>query len=342
MNVTGQMAAADSATGLEVLAGGVRPYRVNARTGLVQVRTPRGLTVNSLLRKDEWEELDRAVMEAAKFPLRAVADLRSRGLVRPLGSIGTLISQWNTSSEMTPAQVSMTGQGAGERDRVEFNLAGVPVPVIWKEFQIGARQLEASRRLGEPLDTTHVYEATRVVAEMQEYMLFNGAAVVLNASSIYGYRTHPNRNTDTATNYGGGDWSTIANIVPTVAGMISAANADKHYGPFVLYCSTVQFNEAALGYYTDGSGETPLQRILKLPMIDAVQQIDPTNLPAGELLLVQMSPNVVDWAEALGITVVEWMNGDGMSTEFKIMSVAAPRVKADYTTRSGIVHATGA
>jgi uncharacterized linocin/CFP29 family protein len=338
----GNIADVMSAAGQGVLAGGVRPYRVNRRTGVVQVRTPRGLVVNSLLRKDEWELLDRTVMEAAKYPLRGVADLKSRGLVKPLGSLGTLISQWNTSSEMTPANVTMTGQSAGDRDRVEFNLAGVPVPVIWKEFSIGTRQLEASRRMGDALDTTHVYEATRVVAEMEENMLFNGASVVLNSSAIYGYRTHPNRNTDTATNYGGGDWGTIANIVPTVAGMISAANGDRHYGPFVLYVSTTQYNEAALAYFTDGSGDTPLQRILNLPQISAVQQMDTAVLPAGQLLLVQMTMNVVDWAEAQDITVVEWMSGDGMTNEFKVMAVAAPRVKADYATRSGVVHATGA
>lgn len=336
------MVEAASAQGQAVLAGGVRPWRVNKRTGEVQVRTNRGLVVNSLLRKDEWEELDRTVIRAAQYPLRGVNDLRSRGLVKPLGSIGTLVSQWNTSSEMTPANVNMTGQSSGDMDRVEFNLAGVPVPVIWKEFQIGQRQLEASRRMGETLDTTHVFEATRVVAEGEEKMLFNGSSVVLNSNALYGYRTHPQRSTDTATNYGGGDWGTIANIVKTVAGMVSAAALDRHYGPFVLYVSTTQYNQAALSYYDDGSGETPLQRILKMPQIDAVQPMDPDVLPDGELLLVQMTENVVDWAEAMGITVVEWMSGDGMTAHFKVLAVAAPRVKADYNTRSGIVHATNA
>jgi uncharacterized linocin/CFP29 family protein len=336
------MVQADSAEGQSILAGGVRPYRVNKRTGLVQVKTNRGLIVNSLLRKDEWEQLDRTVVEAAKYPLRGVQDLRSRGLVQPLGSIGTLVSQWNVSSEMTAANVNMSGQAGGNMDRVDFKLAGVPVPVIWKEFQIGERQLQAARRLGDALDTTHVFEATRVVAEMQEHMLFNGASVVFNGDSIYGYRTHPNRNTDTAANYGGGDWTTATNIVPTVGGMIGAANADRHYGPFILYASMVQYNEAALGYFTDGSGQTPLQRILAMPQVAAVQAIDPDDLPAGELVLAQMTRNVVDWSEALGITVVEWMSGDGLTSHFKVLAVAAPRIKADYNTRSGIVHATGA
>lgn len=322
--------------------GGARPYRVNKQTGVVQIRTNRGLVLNSALRKDEWEELDRVVLEAARYPLRGVQDLRSRGLVQPLGGLGTLISQWNVGSEMTAANVNMNGQSRGLMDRQDYKLSGVPVPVVWKDFDIGERELDASRRMGDGLDTSHVFEATRVVAEMLENMLFNGHNVILNGTALYGYRTHTNRNSDTATNYGGGDWSTIANIVPTVAGMIAAANGDRHYGPFVLYASTVQYNEAALGYYTDGSGQTPLQRILAMPEIEAVQKMDAAILPAGELVLVQMSRNVVDWAEALGITVVEWASGDGMTNHFKVMAVGAPRVKADYAGQSGIVHAAGA
>jgi len=336
-----QLVEAASAQGAVALSGGARPLRVNTQTGVVQVRTSRGLVVNSLLRKDEWEALDRTVLEAARYPLRGVQDLRSRGLVQPLGGLGTLISQWNAGSELTEANVNMNGQSRGLMDRQDYKLSGVPVPVVWKDFDIGVRELESSRRMGDGLDTSHVFEATRVVAEKLEYMLFNGSPVVLNSTALYGYRTQTNRNTDTATNYGGGDWSTITNIVSTVAGMIAAANGDRHYGPFVLYCSTVQYNEAALGYYTDGSGQTPLQRILAMPEIEAVQKVDAAVLAAGELVLVQMSRNVVDWAEAMGITVVEWMSGDGMTNHFKVMAVAAPRVKADYSGQSGIVHATG-
>ena len=43
-------------------------------------------------------------------------------------------------------------------------------------------------------------------------MLFNGSSVTLNSTAIYGLTTHPYRATDTATNYGGGDWGTATNV----------------------------------------------------------------------------------------------------------------------------------
>lgn len=324
------------------LVGGCRPLRVNKRTGEVQVKTKRGFWVNSLLMRDEWAEVDRAVIEAARYPLRVVADLRSRGLTKRLGGIGSVVSRWYTSSEITGANVNMTGRGGGERDLPELIENGAPVPVIFKDFEIDARALEASRRMGDGLDTTVVTEATRVVAEGMENLAVNGSPVRLNGQPLYGFRNHPNRNTDTASNFGGGDWTTIANIIPTVAGMVNAANTDHHYGPFTLYVSQVQYNEASLAYYTDGSGESPLQRILKMPMIAAVNMLPEVSLPAGELLLVEMAREVALWAEAVDIQVREWASPDGMADLMKVLAIATPEIKARQDGKSGIVHATGA
>lgn len=318
---------------------GSRPLAVNKKTGAVRIMTQRGFAVNSMLRENEWKEVDAAVIEAARYPLVGVQDLVSMGLTKPLGGLGSLVSQWYTSSEVTAASVNMSGTGRGDRDLPDLKPNAVPVPVIFKEFGIDLRQLLASRKSGDGLDVTAAVEASRVVAEGQEDMLLNGASVVINGATVYGYRNHPNRNTDTATNYGGGDWGTIANVVPTVAGMISAAMGDYHYGPYVLYASTIQYNQATLNYYTDGSGETPAQRILKMPQIKDFKMMP--GLADGELLLVQMDRTVAEWAIAMGQQMREWVSGDGMQIMFRVMAVVAPRIKARYDGKSGLVHATG-
>jgi hypothetical protein len=192
------------------------------------------------------------------------------------------------------------------------------------------------------LDVTAAVEASRVVAEGMESLLMNGSTIVINGAIAYGYLNHPDRNTDTASNYGGGDWTTITNIVPTVAGMINAAALDNHFGPFMLYASTVQYNEATLNYYTDGSGETPADRLKRLPQLAGFKMLPPASLAAGSLLLVQMDRAVAEWAEIMGIQTREWSSGDGMQTMFKVMAVGAPRIKSRYDGKSGLVHATGA
>ncbi len=309
---------------------------VNKNTGFPQVETVRGLRVNSLLRADEWRAMDADVLASARTRLNGIQLMKSRGLVKPLPSFGILTSQWSRSSEMAAAQIDMTGQGRPQRDRVIHSIAGVPVPIIWKDFVIPVRELEASRLMGAGLDTEHATEAGRVVAEAAENLRTNGdSGVVFDGNTLYGLTTHPSRNTGSAT----GDWGTISNILPTVASMIALAIGDRYYGPYILEIAATQYNEANTSVYSDGSGQTALNRIKQIAEIQDVIPSD--TLAAGSAVLYQASKDVIDWAEHMDITVVEWMTPDGMNAEFRVMMVATPRIKADYSGRSGVVHFTG-
>lgn len=326
-------------TQAEDLLLGSRPAGV-AANGAVLVNAARGFKVNSLLKEDEWKAIDQAVMEAAVPPLRMLSAVRGRGLTARLGSLGTMVTQWYTRSQMTAATVSMSGQGA-ERDLPDMKMAGVPVPIFAKEFAIDIRTLLASRRLGDGLDVTAAQEAARVVAEAMDNMVLNGASnIVVNGATIYGLASHPDRNTDTAGNYGGGDWGTALNGVKTIAGMINAANLDYHYGPFDVFVAQTQYNQVALSYLTDGSGDTELQRILRLPGVNSVTMVP--QMTDGHVLLVNMTRETVDWAEVFDIQTREWATPDGMSSIFRVMAAGAIRVKSRYGGQSGIVHATGA
>lgn len=341
----------NSPAGMQALAGS--RYQIDEETGeaLVDPRTgsaiitnSRGIHINSALRKDEWEELDRQVVAAAVPPLNIVSRLDQRGLVRRLGSIGTLLAQYNKVSETTPANVSLRGHASGEKNLVDFDLTGVPVPVIFKEFEIDERYLASSRMLGDGVDVANGAAAARVVSEKVEDLTINGdTSVNLNGETIYGITSHPDRNTDTAANYGGGDWGTIDNIVPTIAGMITAAQDAGYYGPYGVWAHTDQYNEAALAFFTDGSGDTPRDRILSFPQVEFFEQSP--QLDAGEVVLVTLVADVIQIARVDAfwpITNLEWASGDGMLNEFKALTVFTPMVKSAYGGNSGVVHATGA
>ena len=339
--MTTQIFDINSSAGRDLLAKGARP-RWNKRTNTLQITTPRGLVLNSLLRKDEWESLDSAVVEAARDSLIGIADLRAAGLVKREG-FGVLLSQYNQVSEMTAPSVNMSGRSADDKDRVDFDLEGVPLPIISKSYDIGARELTASRALGSALDVTHAAAAAAVVSEQLEDFLFEGySGVNFQGKTIYGYTTHPDRNADTASSFGGGDWGTVANPALTVAGMINAARGDNYKGPYMVYAAATQYNQARNAFYTDGSGDTPYDRIKRLSGIVDLKASD--RIGDGEIVLVQMTRNVVDVAEVPGFQLLnlEWTSGDEMTGHFRILTVAVPRIKSEYSGRSGIVHATGA
>ena len=331
-----------TAAGQKAIMGG-RPI-VNKRTGQVTLRTPRGLVVNSTLKKDEWEELDRRVVMASVPPLVIVNYLVNRGLTRSLGGLGTMVAQYNQVSKMTAATANMRGHSGVEKDLIDTDLVGVPVPIIFKEYEIDQRLLLASRRMGDGLDTTNGAAAARVVAEKIEDLVINGDSNInLNGSTIYGLTNHPNTNLGTAASYGGGDWGTITNVTPTLSGMIAAAQVDGYYGPYAVWAAPTQFNQAALNFFTDGSGDTARDRVLRMASVESFEQSP--QLADGEILLVTLSPEVVEIATVPGyfpVTNIEWTSGDTMLNGYKVLAAMTPMVKSDYSGKSGVVLATSA
>lgn len=334
-----------SAEAQNALHTGSRPM-VNKK-GEVLLRTPRGLVVNSALRKDEWEELDRSVLQAAQAPLAMVNRFQAAGLVRRLGGLGTLIAQYNKVGEMTQANVSLSGTAIGDKDLLDYDLTGVPVPVIFKEFEINQRYLESSRRSGDAIDTLNGQAAARVVGEKVENLLISGdTSINLNGNTIYGLTTHPDRNTLAASAVSGvtnaGDFGTLGNIVPVVSAAISMARADNYRGPYGIFIADDQYDQLTMQFYSDGSGQSALQRIMGIPNISFVDSS--AWLTSGQMVLVNMSSEVIELAYVPAywpIVNLEWTSGDGMQSMFKVMTVFTPIVKSDYGNRSGIVHVSG-
>ena len=339
--MTVQVYEARSAQGNALLGAAGRPFRVNNRTGEVQLQTTRGLTTNSLLLKDEWEDLESTVIEAARKPLVVVQDLQSAGLVKSHGSIGVLMSEWGMRSEMTPAESSMTGRQRADRDRAEYKLQGVPIPVISKEFEIGDRELEAARRMGTSLNLENAMEATRVVSEYLENMAIAGdASINFGGSKILGITNYTDAITDTATNWGGGDWGTAGNALSTVTGMIIALQeTNNHYGPYHLLVPSTQYNEVAFSYLSADNDRTELNRIEDIPSIAVVRQVP--FMTAGTVALVQWDRDVVEWGQTWDTRVIEVPAPLVMSTIFRVVAIQTMRCKSRYDGKSGIAVATG-
>jgi uncharacterized linocin/CFP29 family protein len=292
------------------------------------------LRTNALLRDTEWQEIDRAVVDIARAQLNGIADLRQYGLVHPLGGLGTILTAYDLQSDMTDANIDMSGVTPGEEDKLDFTQVNVPVPIVHKDFRLNIRQLEASRRMGDGLDVSQSQVATRKVVEGLEGLLFNGSTMKVNGNSIYGYTTHPNRNTMT-----GADWGTIANIYTNVNSAVAAAEADNYYGPYGLYVASAQYAQTR-EVYTDGSGQTAAQRCLA--SIPSLKYIKPSSkLTDGTAVLVTLQKDVVDLAIAQDIVPVEWDAQGGLVQFFKVMCAMVPRVKADADSKSGIVHISG-
>lgn len=348
----------NTAEGGKLKGGGIRPLR-DKRTGELMTIHPlgglvtlsknplggmaqtvgqrRGIQVHSNLRAKEWTVVDDAVMAMPRQVFVAIEDLRATGNVDMVGSLGVIRVEWGVSSERPLADMTMDGRTRVDRARTDRKWASVALPITHTEYEFGWRELETSRMTGSDLDADEAREAAISTAETLERMVMLGTTVA--GETIYGYTNHPNRLTDTATNYGGGAWSTLGNARASIVGALSALSAIRYRTEVQVYVSPTQWGEL-MARNTDGSGETELSTVLSIPRVRDVKEHD--LLSDGTVLIVGLGTGAFRYQEAMDISNREWSSGDEMAFFAKVMAAATFKMKSDYEDNIPLVHMTGA
>lgn len=298
----------------------------------------KGLRTNATLLYDEWKRIDTTVIKVAEDRLNGIADLRSRGLVYPISNgLGTTVLQFEKQSGMNEATISMDAVARGNGDRVTFTPAYLPLPIVHKEFHLTIRNLSASRKSGEPLDVTSAALAARKVAEKLEEILFKGAGTFTYAGgTLYGYEDYPDVCTSDITNWSDlEDSSTVAgtDIITQVNDAILTLHNAHFYGPFVMYVPT-DYDVILNNDYKANSDRTIRERLMAIRSIQDVKVSD--YMSAGKVLLVQMTPDVVQLVDALALVPVEWDTLGGLVKEYRIITIQVPWIKSDYNGNCGI------
>ncbi len=299
--------------------------------------SPEHLRTLETLRRDEWKVFDDALVEEASIRLRGVADLISAGLTRPIpNALGKTVYEYEKVGDLQPAIVSLDGVTRSENDQLEFTDAGIPLPITHKDWYINLRRLMASRERGEALDTTHARVAGRKIAEETERMLFQGGRT-FGGLTIYGYTTHPDRNT---TSFGaGGDWGQAAKtgeqILADVNTMLGIMEADRFYGPYIIYVGTGVALKLAEDFKA-ASDKSIKGRLMELEQLRDIRTAD--QMPADTVVMVQMTSDVVVMLDGEPLQTVQWDIHGGFQINFKGFQIMVPLVKSDPVGRSGIVH----
>lgn len=295
---------------------------------------------NATLLRLEWTQLDEVVVRAALPRLRAVADLRGRGLqfTIPNGMSKTVL-QTQAQSDINGARISMDGLADSPGDRPQYNLTNLPLPIIHKDFSFPARQIAVSRNGGMPLDLSMAELAARKVAESAEQLLLGVADTYsYGGGSIYGYTNYPGRITKSLTSPLLTAW-TPKTLVNEVLAMRAASQGKLHYGPWVLYTSLLwdTYLDNDLNVLSSNSSNITLRdRIRRIDGIEDVMTLD--YLKGYDMLLVQQTSDVVREVVGMDITTVQWETHGGMELHFKVMCILVPQIRSDYNGNTGIVH----
>lgn len=286
--------------------------------------------------------VDRAVVDVGLNRLVVAADLLAAGLSWPLTDpLSVTQVEWDTQSKTGGAQRTMSPSARGENQLTDRVHHRVPIYLTTDDFNVGIRTLKMSQRVGQPIDTTLVSQATRRVNESIEDAVINGAGLTVAGYSAPGILNAPNANTHTLSV----DWDDAAELAAYTAGpkifndvqsMITKLQADKKYGPYNLYVGT-NYGIALDHDFKALSDWTIRQR---LSMIEAggrklnIRVAD--QMPATTVALVQMTNDVVEIINGQPPTVIPWTSLDGFTLYWLVMAIMVPRVRSDYDGQSGI------
>lgn len=318
--------------------GALRPYIDGKKGAYITTRNGQIIRVsNATLRHEEWLHIDQAVIKAVQDRLVGAADLIARGLTYDIpDGIGSPVIAYEDMSDVSDAEISMDGATRGRNDRPEYDINYMPLPLVHGDFDINTRVLAASRTTGMPLDTTMAELKGRKVAEKIESILFTGASTyTYGGGTLYGYMDHPDRNTYSLT----ADWNDSAatgeTILADVLGMKQALIDAKYYGPYMLYVPT-NFETALDEDLKANSDKTVRQRLLEVSGIEGIKVAD--KLTDDNVVLVQMTSDVVRLVQGLQPTTIEWTTQGGLMNHFKVMAIQVPQIRSDQDGNSGVCH----
>jgi uncharacterized linocin/CFP29 family protein len=293
------------------------------------------------LRKDEWIELDRAVLTAAKERLRIVADIRGAGLTYNVpNGMGKTVLESQTMGDITGAIISMDPAREAEGDRPEFDITSLPLPVIHKDFYFNARQVATSRNTGAPIDTVTAQLAARRVAEEAEKLtLGSSSSYTYGGGTVYGFINFPQRITKTITAPTTGGW-TGGTLVSEVLSMRQKMYDKFYFGPFALY-NAPAWDEYLDADYSTAKGDNTLRQ--RIEAIQAISRVSTADFLTGyQMVLIQMTSDVVRMVIGMDVTTVQWETQGGMRLNFKVMCIIVPQLRSMSTSSAtaGIVHAS--
>ena len=164
--------------------------------------------------------------------------------------------------------------------------------------------------------------------------MFNGASsYAYGGGTIYGYTDYPNANSVTLSVNWDASAKTGELILDDVRAMKQASIDAKHFGPFILYIPT-NYETVLDDDFKSESDKTIRQRILEIANIQEVKVAD--KLSDNEVVLVQTTSDVVRMAEGLPIQTVEWQEGGGFTTNYKVLTIMVPQIRSDQSGNCGV------
>ena len=257
------------------------------------------------LTADQWATLDQVVVGTARSML---VGRRVISVVGPFGA-GIEAVPSDTLSGLGMGQIDLLGDD-GEAIDLEVRRY-LPVPLLYKDFWLHWRDLEASDQLGLPFDTGRAAAAAEAVAQAEDALVLDGnpALGLAGLRNVEGHQSLPL-----------GDWAVEGQ------GFAAVVNAVRHMtdrgfpGPYALLVSTGLYAQLNRIFGTTGVLES--EQVEKL----ARRGVYATSvLPEPAALLVDSGVQNMDLAVAVDLTTA-YVDSANLNHHFRVLESLLLRI----------------
>jgi uncharacterized linocin/CFP29 family protein len=190
------------------------------------------------LTEAEWSKIDEAVVNTAR---RMLVGRRVIEVLGPMGP-GVYTIPYSIFSGTSSTGIDMVGE---QDDFIvaPSSRATTSVPMLYKDFKIMWRDVEADRHMGLPLDVSTAAVAANYVAVQEDNLIFNGNKELgqVGLLNVQGRKTVKISNWDES-------GSALADAVKAVAALSEAG----HYGPYAMVVSPILFGRMVRVYGNTG------------------------------------------------------------------------------------------
>ncbi len=306
--MTGAMGAAEAAEGPDAVAEPPAPQLAQAEM------VPSGsgdhacadISSEVRLRHEDWEKMQRAVHETVE------KHLIGRRFIEVYGPLGTGVQCVPLDTYALPswASIDMLGEGNSAIHPLKRDIAHIPL--IYKDFWLFYRDIEATKKCSTPLDLSAPIGAAVAVSRKEDDLIFNGSTDM----GMPGLLNAEGRNIIKLS-----DWSTVGNGFQDVVAAVEKLISLGFNGPFALVVSPKLY--AYLHRVYERTGQLEIKGVKELVKGGVYQSYV---LKKDVALVVAMGRQHFDLAVGANYKVEYWGPQD-LNHRFRVVGSSVLRIK---------------
>ena len=259
------------------------------------------------LREDEWARLNETVIQVAR---RSLVGRRILDIYGPLGA-GVQTVPHDEYTGVTPGAVDIVGEqetASVFTDARKFKT----IPIIYKDFLLHWRDIEAARLHNMPLDVSAAAGAAALCAQQEDELIFYGDPKLGHEGLM---------NATGRLTVGLGDWTTPGAGYLSIVEATRKLNESGHYGPYAVVLSPRLFS--MLHRIFEKTGVLEIETIRQLAA-DGVFQSNRLRGDSG--VVVSIGRENMDLAVAMDM-VAAYLGASRMNHPFRVLESLILRIK---------------